>query len=322
MPNTAFAEWFIGDFLPFGDLVSDIWLWSTLPQDKPDSYNCSETAYKVMRKLLVAGTIVDGIPEFVVVLALLAGLIVGGVSLCKPEQRKIARSIVSRFPGFARYAFADGKATADFLINRTRRRSSTWFNTMELVGWYALVSLHIPVLLPFCSVSPASRKYQYVIIVAVQLVAGALTEAASVFFAIMGGETVSIFSAWFGFYSLVMSTTVAVWRGENADDAELPTHDENGSEARRADEDDIDLTGCGVWKDIIFFVAALIPVVLFGGGVGMVMWGVSFFASVGAGSFEAWLLVLPGGLLAVCGVACTQCTTYDAMDSHFHQYIV
>lgn len=57
---------------------------------------------KVMRKLLVAGTIVDGIPEFVVILALLAGLIVGGGSLCKPEQRKIARSIVSRFPGFAR----------------------------------------------------------------------------------------------------------------------------------------------------------------------------------------------------------------------------
>lgn len=188
---------------------------------------------------------------------------------------------------------------------------------MELVGWYALVFLHLPVLLPLCSVSPASRKYQYVIIVAAQLVAGALTEAASVYFAIMGGEKISIFSAWFGFYSLVMSTTVAVWRGENADDTDPPSHDDNDSEA-----EDIDMTGCGVWKDILFSLAAMIPVVLFGGGVGMVMWGVSFFASIGAESFEAWLLVLPGSLLVVCGVACTQCTTYDAMDSHFHQYVV
>lgn len=192
---------------------------------------------------------------------------------------------------------------------------------MELVGWCAIVGMHFPVLLPLCSVSPASRKYQYATIVAVQLVAGAMTEAASVFFAIMGGETVSIFSAWFGLYFLVMSTTVAVWRGENADDSVLPSHrsGQNDSEARAPNN--IDTTGFGQWKGIIFFVAALIPVALFGGGVAMVMWGVSFFSSIGADSFEAWLLVLPGSVLVVCGVACTQCTTHDAMDSLFQQYV-
>lgn len=53
MPS-AWTEWFIGDFLPFGDLVSDIWLWSTLPQDRPDNYNCTDRMYTVRR---YAGTL-------------------------------------------------------------------------------------------------------------------------------------------------------------------------------------------------------------------------------------------------------------------------
>lgn len=43
------SEWLTGELLPFGDLVSDIWLLSVLPQDKPDDYSCSEFSYKVKR---------------------------------------------------------------------------------------------------------------------------------------------------------------------------------------------------------------------------------------------------------------------------------
>lgn len=42
-----FAEWFTGEFLPFGDLVSDVWLWSTLPREKPEDYSCSAETYTV-----------------------------------------------------------------------------------------------------------------------------------------------------------------------------------------------------------------------------------------------------------------------------------
>lgn len=215
---------------------------------------------------------------------------------------------------------------------------------MELVGWYALVSIHLPVLLPFClqwlgSVHDLrSKRFLFIVIVAVQLVAGTMTEAASIYFAIMGGGTVSIFSGWFGLYSLVMSTTFAVWRGVRAEDPQLPSYRNStagstgaaatgaaATGAATADRgenepdhlDLIDMTGTAYWGGLLMFLIALIPVVLFGAGLAMVMWGVSFFSSDGSRSVEAWFLILPGGILACCGIGCTQCTTRYALESWF-----
>lgn len=42
-----FLPWLVGDIIPFGDLVTDIWLLSTLPLAKPDDYGCSTLAYEV-----------------------------------------------------------------------------------------------------------------------------------------------------------------------------------------------------------------------------------------------------------------------------------
>lgn len=42
-----FLPWLVGDFVPFGDLVSNVLLWLMLPETKPDDFGCSEIRYKV-----------------------------------------------------------------------------------------------------------------------------------------------------------------------------------------------------------------------------------------------------------------------------------
>lgn len=43
----VFLPWLIGELVPFGDLVTDIWLWLILPAAMPDAFDCSEDTYKV-----------------------------------------------------------------------------------------------------------------------------------------------------------------------------------------------------------------------------------------------------------------------------------
>ncbi|CAM9822894.1 unnamed protein product [Ectocarpus sp. 12 AP-2014] len=68
MSGAVFADWFRGNSIPFGDLVGDIWLWSTLPKENPSHFNCSDRAYQpppiyVITTLLKIGTVIDGMPE-------------------------------------------------------------------------------------------------------------------------------------------------------------------------------------------------------------------------------------------------------------------
>lgn len=67
--------WLVGDFIPFGDLVSDVLLWRSLPQEKPDTYECSPDAYTIARLALGIGTVVDSIPEVSLLLAITAGVV-------------------------------------------------------------------------------------------------------------------------------------------------------------------------------------------------------------------------------------------------------
>ncbi|CBJ26342.1 expressed unknown protein [Ectocarpus siliculosus] len=305
-----FAEWFTGEFLPFGDLVSDVWLWSTLPREKPEDYSCSAETYTVMRALLMVGTVVDAIPDVAILLGLLAGLVVAVVGKARAvitptEQRRTppisVRNVVKNVPGLARYVFSDGKSITNFLINRVGHKETTWDNTMELVAWHTLVFCHAP----FLSVQRRCFRYQvnsqfngYLTIILVQLIAGGLTEASSIFFAVMGGGTVSIVSAWFGLYSLVMTTMLAVYRG-NLVRKFGPNATVTSPAAAR--------NGC--WRaleGVSDALCGLIPAAVFGLGAFMVIMGITFFSTVGASSTEAWMLVVPGSVVALLGWVSSQ----------------
>lgn len=72
----TFVEWVIGDFFPFGDLVSDFWLLLTLPLKKTDEFDTSAQLYERMWMLMACGTMVDAIPEVALILAITTGIVV------------------------------------------------------------------------------------------------------------------------------------------------------------------------------------------------------------------------------------------------------
>lgn len=43
----AFLPWVVGEIVPFGDLVTNVWLWSILPTTRPAEYGCSDDTYTV-----------------------------------------------------------------------------------------------------------------------------------------------------------------------------------------------------------------------------------------------------------------------------------
>lgn len=94
-----FIGWVVGDFIPSGDLVSDVLLWISLPHDKPDSYDCSATSYTAARTALAVATIVDSFPEVSVLLAIVAGvvaaLVFGPAYLSTGENEQALREICS-----------------------------------------------------------------------------------------------------------------------------------------------------------------------------------------------------------------------------------
>ncbi|CAN0025942.1 unnamed protein product [Ectocarpus fasciculatus] len=302
-----FAEWFTGEFLPFGDLVSDVWLWSTLPREKPADYSCSVETYTVMRALLMVGTVVDAIPDVAILLGLLAGLVVAVVGKARAmitptEQRETppisVRNVVKNVPGLTRqvYVFSDGKSITNFLINRVGQKETTWDNTMELVAWHTLVVCNAPFLWAQrrCFRFQANPQFNgYLTIILVQMVAGGMTEASSIFVAVMGGGTVSIISAWFGLYSLVMTTMLAVYRG-NLVRKFGPNATVTSPAAAR-------YGCCRAVEGLSETLCCLIPAAVFGLGAFMVIMGITFFSTAGASSTEAWMLVVPGSVIAVLG---------------------
>lgn len=189
--------------------------------------------------------------------------------------------------------FSDGKSITNFLINRVGRQNEwTWDNAMELVAWHTLVGMHSPFLVVFSS----SRRCvenplfdMYLTIVFVQLVAGTLTEIGSIFFAIMGGETISIVSAWFGLYSLIMSTILAWYRGNLVK--------KFGPDASVASPGVL-YGSCRTFEPLFETLCYLIPAALFGTGAAMVLFAGRFFSTAGSTSSEAWVLIVPGALLA------------------------
>ncbi len=192
-----------------------------------------------------------------------------------------------------RYMFSDGKSITNFLVNRMGRQGEwAWDNAMELVAWHTLVGMHSPVLVALSSCRRCDENQMfdmYLTIVVVQLVAGMLTEIASIFFAIMGGETVSIVSAWFGLYSLIMSTILAWYRGNLVR--------KYGPDASVASPG-VKYGSCRSFEPLFETLCNLIPAALFGTGTAMVLFAGRFFSTAGTASSEAWVLIVPGALLA------------------------
>lgn len=195
-----------------------------------------------------------------------------------------------------RYVFSDGKSITNFLINRIGQKETTWDNTMELVAWHTLVFCNTPFLWAQrrCFRFQVNRQFNgYLTIILVQMVAGGMTEASSIFVAVMGGGTVSIVSAWFGLYSLVMTTMLAVYRG-NLVRKFGPNATVTSPAAAR-------YGCCRALEGLSETLCCLIPAAVFGLGAFMVIMGITFFSTAGASSTEAWMLVVPGSVIAVLG---------------------
>lgn len=69
-----FAQWLFGEFIPFGDLVSDVALVLTLPiaDDTADA-----SLDRFMRWLLWVGTLLSSVPEIALFVGIATGLVVG-----------------------------------------------------------------------------------------------------------------------------------------------------------------------------------------------------------------------------------------------------
>lgn len=182
----------------------------------------------------------------------------------------------------------DGKATAGFLMAQTESEGMndfTWDKVMLLVGWNVLVvTLMLPLKVLCCN---PSKKGLYRAMLWLQLIGGGLTEAASIFVAILGGDLVPTISSWFGLYS--------IWIGMAHALAKLKKF----RQPRVVESSDLTMSCSVVMHEALGFLVNLYPAILFGGGVALAMWGVSFFLSIGVASYQAWLLVVFGLWLAI-----------------------
>ena len=69
-----FVQWLFGEFIPFGDLVSDVALVLTLPSaDDADDASLD----RFMRWLLWVGTLLSSVPEIALFVGIATGLVVG-----------------------------------------------------------------------------------------------------------------------------------------------------------------------------------------------------------------------------------------------------
>lgn len=67
------VQWVFGEFIPFGDLVSDLALVATLPSADGSS------AYRFMSWVLWIGTFVSSVPEIAVIIGVLTGLAISAI---------------------------------------------------------------------------------------------------------------------------------------------------------------------------------------------------------------------------------------------------
>lgn len=78
--TSEFLQWIFNEFIPFGDLVSDVALIVTLPsRDEADTFFAPAkiSLFVVMRWLLWVGTLVSAIPEISLFVGIFSGIVIG-----------------------------------------------------------------------------------------------------------------------------------------------------------------------------------------------------------------------------------------------------
>lgn len=71
-------QWLFGEFIPFGDLVSDMALVVTLPRgDEDDDSDLEDSSlFRMMRWLLWVGTVISLIPEIALFIGICTGMVI------------------------------------------------------------------------------------------------------------------------------------------------------------------------------------------------------------------------------------------------------
>lgn len=132
------VSWFVGDFFPVGDLISDVWLLTSLPAQRPLGMDCSEETYRLMRGLLGIGTAIDAIPEMALLFAILAGvavfLVLGPAYLSTGRNAEELQGIASGLWSHVRWGMHS--------TVRGITLSMMGFSTLFFSGTFAPTSIH------------------------------------------------------------------------------------------------------------------------------------------------------------------------------------
>ena len=122
-----------------------------------------------------------------------------------------------------RYILSESKTVARFILGYTNDVPCEWGNTVTLVVRYTFFVPLLPVTYPLMKLwgklkpndarATSGPESWFAPVMLVQVVAGLMTEVASIYFAVSTGNALSIASAVFGLYCLTVSTLVAILEG-------------------------------------------------------------------------------------------------------------
>ncbi|CAN0242221.1 unnamed protein product, partial [Scytosiphon promiscuus] len=130
METGGAVRWLIGEFIPFGDLVSDLVLIATLPStDDADG----GSSYQFMSWALWVGTLISSIPEIAIIVGVLTGIAVGAIlgpatHSAHGEGREVLSSTFDQTITLVRYVCSDSKAITRFVLYFTKDVPPGWNN--------------------------------------------------------------------------------------------------------------------------------------------------------------------------------------------------
>eukprot|EP00752_Nemacystus_decipiens_P008432 g7536.t1 len=237
------VQWIFGEFIPFGDLVSDVALVVTLPRrdEAENSLLEDSSLYRTMRWLLWVGTVISLIPEIALFVGILTGMVVGiFLGPATWSTGGIGRGVLSanfeQVRIFGRYILSESKTITRFILYFTEDLPVKWDSAPALAAYCSFMPLfaitypfmklwgmvkprdsvrveHAPKRGQHEAVDTSAAGLWYGPLMFVQIGAGIMTEVASIFIAISTKEIISIVSAAFGLYYLTVSFLVSVLKG-------------------------------------------------------------------------------------------------------------
>eukprot|EP00903_Cladosiphon_okamuranus_P013216 g12327.t1 len=201
-----FLQWMFNEFIPFGDLASDVALIVSLrSKDDVESFFLPDkiTSFVVMRWLLWVGTLVSAIPLISLIFGIFSGFVIGA-TLGPASQsagdnnkgKKVLWANISQMGFLTRYILSDGKTISRFVLYLTKDVTWEWENAVTLVVRSSFFLPLCVVTYPFVCCGKFSRNPAddpwYGPLIMVQVIAGLMTEVSSIYFAISETDTLSI----------------------------------------------------------------------------------------------------------------------------------